>query len=123
MEETLLAWATPVIEGEREVIKLLVDATKFPEDQLKTVLCMLAAYPFSFLLKSFPNSPTLKHIFNIALGVFFCVYTLGRWSWLHLFFSSLVSYLILLSFSPKVSHKIVFVWAMGYITVRYNINQ
>lgn len=96
-----------------------MDATKFPEDQLKTVLCMLAAYPLSFLLRLFPNSPNLKHAYNFILGVFFCVYTLGRWSWLHLFFSSLVSYLILLVFSPKVSHKLVFVWAMSYITVRY----
>lgn len=108
-----------IVVAEHNFVKTLQQASGFPEDQLKTVLCMFAAYPLAFLLKAFPNIPALKHAFNIALGVFFCVYTLGRWSWLHLFGSSLVAYLILLFASPKISHKLVFFWAMGYMTVSH----
>jgi len=113
----------PVLKGivmaEHNFVQGLQAASGFPEDQLKTVLCMLAAYPIAFIFKSFPNIPALKHFFSIALGIFFCIYTLGRWSWLHLFGSSLVAYLILLLASPKISHKLVFFWAMGYITLSH----
>lgn len=33
------------------MVKGLQQASGFPEDQLKTVLCMLAAYPLGFLFK------------------------------------------------------------------------
>lgn len=112
--------ALPLIKAERQFVHQIQDATGFPEDQLKMVLCFLAAYPLGFLIKFFPNSPALKHLFNIALGLFFCVYTLGRWAWVHSFGSSMVVYLLMKLVSPKLSHKLVFVFAMGYITVRYS---
>lgn len=119
MADALYLAALPLIKAERQLVGSIMAATGFPEDQLKMVLCFLAAYPLAFILKYLPNSPTLKHIYNLALGLFFCVYSLDRWAWIHSFGSSLVVYLLLVFVSPKVSHKLVFVWTMGYICVSH----
>jgi hypothetical protein len=45
----------PVLKGivmaEHNFVQGLQAASGFPEDQLKTVLCMLAAYPIAFIFK------------------------------------------------------------------------
>lgn len=109
----------PIVAAERHLVQYIHEQTKFPEDQLKTVLCMAAAFPLGFFIKYLPNVPVLKHLLNIALGLFFCIYTLGLFSWVHLAFSSFVAYLLLLFLPAKSSHIWVFLWAMGYMSVRY----
>ena len=51
------------VDTERHFVSALHGALGFPEDQLKTVLCMLAAYPLAFILKVCGvQGPTVAYI-------------------------------------------------------------
>ena len=51
------------VDTERQFVSALHGALGFPEDQLKTVLCMLAAYPLAFILKVCGlQGPTIAYI-------------------------------------------------------------
>eukprot|EP01111_Echinosteliopsis_oligospora_P010534 TRINITY_DN3300_c0_g1_i1.p1 TRINITY_DN3300_c0_g1~~TRINITY_DN3300_c0_g1_i1.p1 ORF type:complete len:506 (-),score=121.04 TRINITY_DN3300_c0_g1_i1:13-1530(-) len=104
---------------ERTFITWVVGLTGTPEDQVKGFLVMLLCFPLSFLLKYLPNNPNLKHGYNIILGLGSCLYTLGPFQWMHSFFTTLVTYLIMSSLSPKVSHKYVFGFIFGYMTLAH----
>eukprot|EP01112_Ceratiomyxa_fruticulosa_P016203 TRINITY_DN4860_c0_g1_i3.p1 TRINITY_DN4860_c0_g1~~TRINITY_DN4860_c0_g1_i3.p1 ORF type:complete len:484 (-),score=92.90 TRINITY_DN4860_c0_g1_i3:100-1551(-) len=95
----------------------------FPEDQLKTVLCLLASYPFAFILKSFPNVPAVKHVFGIVLGLFFCTYCLGPYAWIHSFVTSTIVYAFLTLLPLRLSYKVVFIFSMGYMSISHIYRQ
>ncbi|EFA78146.1 membrane bound O-acyl transferase family protein [Heterostelium album PN500] len=90
----------------------------FPLDQVKFVLCMLFSYPMAMVLRSLPNAST-KHMMSIALGIFYCHFSLGAFSWIHSFASSLVCYIMVSVLPRRVSHIWVFVFAMAYLSISH----
>eukprot|EP01113_Clastostelium_recurvatum_P026253 TRINITY_DN3152_c0_g2_i3.p1 TRINITY_DN3152_c0_g2~~TRINITY_DN3152_c0_g2_i3.p1 ORF type:complete len:490 (-),score=107.59 TRINITY_DN3152_c0_g2_i3:21-1490(-) len=87
----------------------------FPEDQLRTVLCLLLAYPLAFLLK-YINNQHVKHVYGIVFGLVFCTWCLGEWAWVHSFISSTIVYIMLRVLPIQYSYKVVFVFVMSYIS-------
>eukprot|EP00656_Telonema_subtile_P057001 TRINITY_DN9274_c0_g1_i2.p1 TRINITY_DN9274_c0_g1~~TRINITY_DN9274_c0_g1_i2.p1 ORF type:complete len:326 (-),score=80.20 TRINITY_DN9274_c0_g1_i2:886-1863(-) len=84
-----------------------------PLDVVKFMLTLIIAIPFGFLSRFVPlGSP--RHFYNLMLGVMFAQGCYGP-GWLHLIFSGSVSYLFLLVAPRSISHRLVFVWMMGYI--------
>ncbi|EGC40111.1 hypothetical protein DICPUDRAFT_52171 [Dictyostelium purpureum] len=90
----------------------------FPADQIKTVICLLASYPFAYLLRKLPNA-NLKHMLNIFLGIAYCTWSLGQWSWVHSFISSLISYGLLMVLPRRYSQLVVFAFCLGYLSVSH----
>jgi hypothetical protein len=118
-----------------------------PIDQAKIVFCLALAYPLAFLY-SFISNRTLKvstnlfpskslllqclttqkkfpifslflfqHIIGMLIGVWFGWFTLG-WEILHSFLTSTVVYLIVLLLPRNQSHKVAFVFSLGYLAGR-----
>ncbi len=51
----------------------------FPVDQLKYILCLLAAYPAAFIFRKIPRElEILKHLFSIVVSITFCTFCLGK---------------------------------------------
>ncbi|KAM9989345.1 hypothetical protein ACTFIY_005386 [Dictyostelium cf. discoideum] len=101
------------------MIDSYLEATGFPVDQVKTVICLLMSYPFAAILKKLPSA-NLKHIMNICLGVFYCTWSLGEWSWLHSFISSLISYGLLMVIPNRYKPQlIVFAFCLGYLSISH----
>ncbi|EGG17545.1 membrane bound O-acyl transferase family protein [Cavenderia fasciculata] len=90
----------------------------FPIDQVKFLICVVASYPLATLYKRLPNS-TLKHIMSVFLGILYCHWSLGEWSWIHSFISSLVVYLIVSFLPRRNSHLIAFTFSMIYLSVSH----
>jgi len=68
----------------------------FPADQLKYLIALIFVIPLSLFYR-FVSSKVLKHIYSIVIGVSLLLFTMpGQYSWEHLFFSGLVTYLIII---------------------------
>jgi hypothetical protein len=88
-----------------------------PEDQLKYVFCLLVAILLGFVFPLLPRSAhALKHIFSIAVSVWFCWFCMGTYSWLHPLISSGVAYLFMNFLPHGIAHQVVFVWMMAYVS-------
>eukprot|EP01123_Difflugia_compressa_P008162 TRINITY_DN2367_c0_g1_i1.p1 TRINITY_DN2367_c0_g1~~TRINITY_DN2367_c0_g1_i1.p1 ORF type:complete len:492 (+),score=43.44 TRINITY_DN2367_c0_g1_i1:91-1476(+) len=83
-----------------------------PEDQLRFLLCVLAAYPIGLLFRSIPGTTT-KHLFCVITGIWIGNF-LVSYQWIHTLIGSLVVYFALLFFGPKARY-FTLVFAMTYI--------
>eukprot|EP00658_Telonema_sp_P-2_P034158 TRINITY_DN2495_c0_g1_i10.p1 TRINITY_DN2495_c0_g1~~TRINITY_DN2495_c0_g1_i10.p1 ORF type:complete len:513 (+),score=105.19 TRINITY_DN2495_c0_g1_i10:258-1796(+) len=82
-------------------------------DVVKFIITILLAIPLGFANRMVPcGNP--RHVYNFVVGMVFAQGCYGP-GWLHLTFSSTVTYLIMLAAPRSVSHKMVFLWIMGYI--------
>ncbi|GAM22032.1 hypothetical protein SAMD00019534_052070 [Acytostelium subglobosum LB1] len=90
----------------------------FPVDQIKFFICMMASYPFAMILKRLPNA-NMKHILSIVLGITYCSFSLGAYSWVHSLISSTVVYILVNVLPRRVAHIYVFVFAMGYMSASH----
>ncbi|KAF2076730.1 hypothetical protein CYY_001987 [Polysphondylium violaceum] len=90
----------------------------FPVDQIKTLACLLTSYPFALIVKRLPSA-NAKHILNIILGVAYCSFCLGQWSWIHSFASSLVVYGLLMVLPKRFAHLVVFGFCMLYLSISH----
>jgi len=84
-----------------------------PVDICKFMLTLLLALPLGFLSRLVPVGAP-RHLYNFILGLSFAQMCYGP-GWLHLFFSTTVSYLMLLVMPRSTSHLIVFGWMMFYM--------
>ncbi|POM61381.1 Lysophospholipid acyltransferase, partial [Phytophthora palmivora] len=86
-------------------------------DQLCYVLCLFAAYPLAVVYKLLPAA-SLKHLFDVILGVSMAQFVLGS-GWVHSFLSSLITYL-LVKFGPsKYTPGLVFLFNMLYMSASH----
>ncbi|KAK0242261.1 endoplasmic reticulum protein [Armillaria nabsnona] len=92
-------------------------------DQIKLISCLLIAFPLGSVFVRIPSSqPHLKHLFNIAIAVFFFLPVLQI---PHAFFQLLAS--IVAAYAIARYHTgpsmpwIVFVVTMGHLTVNHTI--
>lgn len=84
---------------------------------IKYTLGLFMVYPAAALLRQVSN-PTMKHLFSFAGGLFLMQWVYGA-DWIHSFITSAVTYLLCLIVPRKYVHLVVFVWAMGYMTMSH----
>ncbi|KAH0839574.1 MBOAT, membrane-bound O-acyltransferase family-domain-containing protein [Lanmaoa asiatica] len=79
-------------------------------DQIKLIWCLLIAYPLGSLFIRIPSSqPSLKHLFNVFISVFFFIPVLDlQWGFLQLLGSVLGTYFIAANFRGSNMPWIVF---------------
>jgi len=91
--------------------------TGFPADQLKYLACMLGIIPLSLIFRVLgPGQEAVKHLVSIVVSVFCCHFCLGPYSWIHSFFTAMVTYALLALLPHGIAHKAVFVFALGYLS-------
>lgn len=86
-------------------------------DQVRYVLCLFAAYPLAVVYKLLPSA-SLKHLFDIAVGISLAQFVLGS-GWVHSFISSFLTYLLVKFGPPKFAPYLVFVFNMAYMSAAH----
>lgn len=94
----------------------------FPVDQLKYVICLFLAYPLAAIHRSLPDSPTLKHFFSGSIGFAMGWFCFGT-GMFHSLFTSLVTYLIVSFVKGPLAPKLVFLFALGHLSISHIIRQ
>jgi hypothetical protein len=87
-----------------------------PVDQVIFVFLLFSTFPLTFLYRLLPQNTTIKHLYNLIIGLLFGFLCFG-YDCLHLLILPLVSYILLCTVKHGISHKIVFVWCFGYLSV------
>eukprot|EP00007_Cunea_sp_BSH-02190019_P003717 CAMPEP_0174237496 /NCGR_PEP_ID=MMETSP0417-20130205/8402_1 /TAXON_ID=242541 /ORGANISM="Mayorella sp, Strain BSH-02190019" /LENGTH=509 /DNA_ID=CAMNT_0015316259 /DNA_START=69 /DNA_END=1594 /DNA_ORIENTATION=+ len=102
------------------VLQPVCDAAGFPMDQLRVLACLMLSTPLAFLFARLtPLPPVYKHLVSIFLGLFFSFYTIGAQT-IHSFVSSLVVYVLVALLNRfGIAHKLVFVFAMTYMSLSH----
>ena len=105
-------------------------------DQFKYITCLLAnvilgrlpnfhpklsshlniGYILSLTSRFLPEKT--KHVLSIAISIYMCEFCLGAYSWIHSLITILVTYVLVKFCPPAKLPTIVFVWALGYLTLR-----
>ncbi|KAF8897151.1 MBOAT, membrane-bound O-acyltransferase family-domain-containing protein [Infundibulicybe gibba] len=101
----------------------LADALGASVDQIKLISCLLIAYPLGSVFVRIPsNQPALKHLFNIAVSLFFFFPVLKIYSAFFQLLASIVGTYFIAKFnrSPNMPW-IVFVFVMGHLTINHVI--
>lgn len=80
-------------------------------------MSLFLAYPFAAALRSVPNK-NVKHFLSFFVGFVLCQW-IFEYDWIHTFISSGVTYLICLLAPKKSVASLVFIWAMGYMTMSH----
>merc|ERR1712000_305804 len=88
-------------------------------DQIKYLVCLLAAIPLGWLFAALPPRKNLRMAFGMLWGLIFCFFCLGRWAWMHSFFTAVVTWLIMRFGPHQHTHNIVFVFLMGYMSLSH----
>lgn len=97
-----------------EYLEIFGQKFNFPVDQLRTLLCLLIAYPAAFLHKSLPN-PTVKHIYSAVLGFGFGLFCFGWTQMLLPLGMAIPIYLLTLTRVPKMP-VIAFLYCLGFLS-------
>ncbi|XGW34665.1 hypothetical protein V3C99_018559, partial [Haemonchus contortus] len=87
-------------------------------DRINFVICMFSSLPLACVFKRFcaPGVVTrqTRTIFPLLIGIVFCFFCFGRAS-KHLLANALLNYAIMRWSPPKLVHKLVFGFSMGYL--------
>ncbi|TMW63010.1 hypothetical protein Poli38472_005628 [Pythium oligandrum] len=86
-------------------------------DQVRYVLCLFAAYPLAVVYKLLPAA-SLKHLFDIAVGISLAQFVLGS-GWVHSFISSFLTYVLVKFGPPKFAPYVVFLFNMSYMSASH----
>jgi len=118
--EVLDQWWNDNVEA---TVATWASGSGLPLDQFKYILGLILQIPLGFAFKALPNSPTLKHLVSIFASIALSTFTLGKWSWVHSFISSTVTYLIIRVIPHGTAHKVAFVWVLGYLSAGHIYRQ
>jgi hypothetical protein len=101
-------------------LAVVSELASFPMDQLRVLACLICSTPLAFVFARFtPLPPAFKHVVSILLGLLFSFYTIGAQT-IHSFVSSLIVYLLVALFNGRgFAHKLVFVFAMLYMSISH----
>ncbi|KAI0347445.1 MBOAT-domain-containing protein [Trametopsis cervina] len=101
----------------------LADALGASADQIKLIACLLISYPLGSLFIRIPdNQPNLKHLFNIAVTLFYFIPMLNLWDGLlQLLFDVLVTYYVAKNVKGSSMPWVVFAIVFGHLTVNHVI--
>ncbi|GJE84957.1 MBOAT-domain-containing protein [Phanerochaete sordida] len=105
------------------VFKPVADAVGASLDQIKLISCLLIAYPLGSVFIRLPNDqPNLKHLFSVAITLFFFLPVLNLWSgFLQLLADVVVTYYVAQNVKSAMMPWIVFALTMGHLTVNHVI--
>lgn len=87
-------------------------------DQVRFVLCLLTSIPLGFIHKRLPSA-TVKHIFSIFWGVFYCWFVTDLPGVYHPFISSAIVYLMAMVLPYKKLGFSVFIFSMIYMSASH----
>lgn len=94
----------------------LLDA---PLPVIKYTVSLFLVYPFAILLKIIPAKyDNIKHLYCFVIGILLVQWVYSE-DWIHSFVSSIVTYIICKHCPKKHVGKLVFLWAMGYMTISH----
>jgi len=93
----------------------LADATGFPVDQLKFVLCILLCYPLGYTHR-FVTDVRLRHLYSIIIGVTFLYVCFGLIGLFHFFLSSGVVYGLFQVLPSRKIPTVTFIIMFGYLS-------
>ncbi|KAH8113294.1 MBOAT-domain-containing protein [Phellopilus nigrolimitatus] len=101
----------------------LADVLGASVDQIKLISCLLISYPLGSVFIRLPaGNHTVKHVFNIAVTLFYLVGMLNLWSGVaQLLGSILATYFITKNVQGPRMPWIVFCVVMGHLTVNHII--
>ncbi|KII96053.1 hypothetical protein PLICRDRAFT_151169 [Plicaturopsis crispa FD-325 SS-3] len=101
----------------------LASATGASLDQVKLISCLLISYPLGSLFIRIPSSqPALKHLFNLAIALFYFVPVLQCYSALLQLLASVIgTYIIARTVTGPRMPWITFVFVMGHLTINHII--
>lgn len=85
-----------------------------PSDQIRLVVCLLAAVPLGWLHRAFPT-PTLKHLYATIVGALFCWFVVG-WTFLHVPLSAILVYILVQVVPRKYAPTVVFVVTVAWLS-------
>jgi len=104
------------------VVDYVTTMSGLAPDRARYLICMLGSYPlaliFSTLLSPARVSPTLRHLFQLTVGLAFCVFCF-RLQVLLLLLDTGVCYLLLLLSPARLVHLAVFWWAIIFMSVSH----
>ena len=84
---------------------------------IQYTLALFAVFPLAGIIRLLPST-SLKHLYSLLLGLFLVQWIFGA-DWGHFFVSSAVTYILCIVVPKKYVHIVVFVWAMGYMTMAH----
>jgi len=64
-------------------------------DQVKYLVCLLLAIPLGLIFARLPHKKMPRQLFGMFWGLLFCFFCLGRFAWIHSFFTSTVAWIIM----------------------------
>jgi len=86
---------------------------------IKYTVSLFLVYPFALLLKFIPiKYDNIRHLYCCIIGILLMQWVYSE-DWIHSFISSIVTYIICKHCPPKYVGKLVFLWAMGYMTMSH----
>jgi len=98
----------------------LTDIAGLPVDQINLLVCQFTALVAAFLFRNHLHNsqvaPETRHGAALLLGLIMVVFCFGRQA-LHLACLSSISYAILMTASPKISHKLVLITSLLYLSL------
>ncbi|KAG6833590.1 hypothetical protein H0H87_004217 [Tephrocybe sp. NHM501043] len=101
----------------------LADAVGASVDQIKLISCLLIAYPLGSIFVRIPSSqPTLRHLFSVAVALFFFFPVLKLYQGFFQLLASILGTYFLAAYDKSYRMPwLVFVFVMGHLTVNHVI--
>uniref|UniRef100_A0A0R3S5J5 Acyl_transf_3 domain-containing protein n=1 Tax=Elaeophora elaphi TaxID=1147741 RepID=A0A0R3S5J5_9BILA len=110
------------------ILQPLADVVGLEVDKVNLLLCQFISLPLAYLhyliFTSTRISRTIRVLCPAILGLMFCYFCFGKYNGCsELYYSALkhlillvgLSYAIMRFFPPKIVHKCIFIFAMGYL--------
>ncbi|XP_064597349.1 lysophospholipid acyltransferase 6-like [Liolophura sinensis] len=102
------------------------DVVGLPIDKMNFLVCQIAALglaiPFRTYLSPSKTSPKIRHCVELVTGLLLAGFCFG-YQVLHLIVPSSASYAIMKFVNCRISHKVVFVVVLGYLSVAHIYRQ
>lgn len=92
------------------LVTTVAEQAGLESDQVRYVICLFAAYPLAIVYSHLPTA-SLKHVFDIVIGIALAQFVLGT-GWIHSFAASFVTYLLVRFGPSKYAPYIVFLFNM-----------
>jgi len=85
-----------------------------PSDQLRLLICLLAALPLGWFFRALPGK-SAKHLFSVVVGAFFSWFVVGN-TFVHVPLSALLVYVLVQVLPRRMAPTVVFVTTVGWLS-------
>lgn len=104
-----------VPESLHNPVSQVAESTCFDEDVIAFTVATFLCFPLAVIINMAPFGMP-KHFLSFLFGAFLLQFTIGA-QWVHLLVDSLVTYFLLLCFSPKQNRIVVPVFLITYLSL------